>query len=368
MTDLSWCMRHRASDPLRLRLPVTAVLLVCSLLGSVGIHGREDLQTDGAMRRPAPFAPICAASGSPVSGRPVPRVVYDNDQTTDTYTDDYLMALASAGAIELLGMITSYPDPLYAQHIESSVDERLASYKAAIASGFSKVPVPVRGVMQRHRQPTSNRIEDTVPYDTAGTRLIVQAALQGPLYLVTGGPLSAAASAYLMNPAIAANVTVVSNVGRDNDMFRYNGAVDPWASYLVLSRLKLIAFNWTNGAARVPRTRILADLPDTPLRAWMFSKNHPALIEAGEIDADGPPAQWLMRPDVISTSKRVSFGGWSNPVVTGGVGVPVYRDDPHGTATIVTAQRTALLTEEFWRALANPCAYLRRALPRPSRE
>ena len=52
-------------------------------------------------------------------------VIYDNDDTRDVYTDEYLMALASAGDIKLLGMITSSSIRPFNKYVSGESYERM---------------------------------------------------------------------------------------------------------------------------------------------------------------------------------------------------------------------------------------------------
>lgn len=124
-------------------------------------------------------------------------IIYDNDDTVDVYTDDYLMALASAGEINLAGMITStsiapFNKYVPSKYYEQAVADREAGVARARKSGFRNIPDPVRGVKGHLAEPASGRIEDTQPIGSEGSRQIVRQAKRAtfdrPLVIVAGGP------------------------------------------------------------------------------------------------------------------------------------------------------------------------------------
>jgi hypothetical protein len=312
-------------------------------------------------------------------------VIYDNDAVCDVYTDEYLMALASAGDIRLVGMITSssiqpYNPYVPARDYESSapadsstlnmVKNRARGAVLARRSGFKNIPDPVRGVKGHLTVPDSGEIEDTVPFGSEGSWLIVNEARKTtadrPLVLVMGGPLSVAADAVLLDRSVAERVIVAWLGGTTHGMNDYNGGADPWAACIVLQRLRLVHFpgnfatppRCVGADPRVPKAR-LYELPDRPLRQWMIEKDCPTNDGPDERDGDGPPAISLMRADYVLAAKRVSFSHWADndgrdvPVSK----VPFYRDDPNGRALVVTRADRDIATEEWWRAMKSPVAW-----------
>lgn len=281
-------------------------------------------------------------------------VVYDNDDHRDAYTDEYLMALASAGEIQLKGIITSYPYDK-AEYEEFCVG-RGRIVETARRSGLRNIPDAVKGPFERLTKPRDGKIEDTVPINTEGSRLVctlAKAALpQKPLVLITGGPLTVAADAYLLDNSIADRLIVASLCASEQGMFGWNSELDIWASFIVLERLKYVQFPESNNlstAASVPKSK-LAELPDCEFRQWMIEKHHPENGGPWEHDADGQPAIPLMRPDYCIEAKYVSFRCFQNEV-------PVFRNASSSNAILVTKMDSKVATEEFWRAVKNPKAY-----------
>jgi hypothetical protein len=303
-------------------------------------------------------------------------VIHDNDTVIDVYTEDYLMALASAGDIQLVGLTTSSSVAPYNRFVpvedfESDapvlpnrlnfVRNRAHGVRLARDSGFRNIPEPVVGIKGHLEEPASGTIEDTRPHNTPGSRLIVETARlctpDRPLVVVMGGPLSAAADAYLLDPSIADKMVIAWLGGDHNSMGDYNGACDWWAAYIAACRLRLVQFPNGQAAPQVPRVRLI-DLPDTPFRQWLTEKRHPHL-PAHETDGDGQPAVSLMRPDYVQALRRVSFShmGKNMGVDVPTEPIPYFKDDPGGNILVVTEADQAIATAEWWRAMTNPAAW-----------
>jgi hypothetical protein len=295
-------------------------------------------------------------------------VVYDKDEAINCYTDEYLLALASAGEINLAGMITSssiapYNQWVTAEDFERMVRQRNDLIDSARKSGFRNIPGHVRGTKGHLKRPISGRIEDTEPIGSEGSRLIVHEAKKAsdkkPIVAVMCGPLTVIADAYLIEQSIVHRVIVVWFGGGINDMADYNGITDPWAAYIVLKKIKLVQFPAMLNAKgrfpyspKVPKTK-LYDLPKSPLREWMIAKEHHN-GQPGNLDADAPPAISLMRADYAIRAKRVSFSNW---MTYHNREVPAFENDPSGKTIVITEASQKVATKEWWRALKNPKAF-----------
>lgn len=280
-------------------------------------------------------------------------IVYDNDEVVDVYTDDYVMALASAGEIDLRGMITLSSDP-------KKREDRAMGVRFARAAGFRNIPDPIWSPKGLARPP-SDRVEDTRPLGSEAARLIVseanRAQAEKPVVIIVGGPLTAVADAYLLDPSIAKKIVVAWLGGTTTDMADYNGWADSWAAYIVLQRLRLVQFPaWATGkfaAPVVPKAR-LYELPESELRQWMIDKQMATNPLPDDRDADAPPAIALMRDDYVQEVKRVSFSHW---VTRNNREQPAFKEDENGTALVVTKASRRVATEEWWRAMNNPAAW-----------
>ena len=293
-------------------------------------------------------------------------VVYDKDAVDNCYTDDYLMALASAGDVDLRGMITTSSVAPFNPHVppdeyEAFHRERLAGVQVAMHSGFRLLPVPVRGIKGHLRQPASGRIEDTEHPGSTGGLLITEQARRAsenrPLVIIATSGLSTVADAYLCDPTIVNRVIVAWLGGSDRHMGDYNGWVDPWSAHIVLQRMRLVQFAARPmGRVGLPQVRKadLRRLPSTPLREWMVGKDREGTDQPADRDGDAPPALALMRRDYVSAVRRSSPADW---VEVNGRPVPALRPDPQGRVLSVLGARRDVATEEWWRAIRNPAAY-----------
>ena len=296
-----------------------------------------------------------------------PRVIYDNDAVRDAYTDDYVMALASVGKIRLRGMITSssfepYNHYMSARMTKAEVGARQHGINLARKAGLTGIPDATLGTVGHLRRPASGKINDTVRLGSPGTDLILQAAAQAtadqPLIVLMGGPLTVVADAYLANPGLISRNVVVYNLGgnRDKgDFSEYNSWADGWAAHIVFNRLSMVIFpvelayrpsKWIS----VPRARILAELRDTPHRAWMHAKdqgNGDPCRGGGCRDGDAPPAVFLDDSGYVTSTLRVCPSG---SVAYDGHSVPSFRIDSarECRAVLVTGTDSDRGTERWW--------------------
>jgi len=287
-------------------------------------------------------------------------VLYDNDWTND-YVDWYLMALASAGDIDYVGISTSSSIPPYnkhmtAKHLRKSVERRSKIVRLGRESGFRNVPDPVAGTVGNLKKPASGKIADTRPLDSPGSRQIIREAHKAkptkPLVVCVGGPLTAVADAYLLDNTIAEKVIVAFLDNHNAGMYGFNGWSDGWAAYIVLRKLRLVQFTTPRkSAAQIPKKRLL-ELPASPARDFMIASTPDVAAPAG--DADGPPAIALMRSDYVKETQRVSFGRWKKG---NGHEMPMFKNDPRGRAIVATVADGKIATAEWWRALKNPAAW-----------
>jgi hypothetical protein len=308
-------------------------------------------------------------------------IIYDNDAVIDVYSDEYIMALASAGDIHLAGMITSssiMPFNKYVPEVDfenslppsakrlNMVKNRAHGVQLARESGFRNLPDPVVGIRGHLTRPSTGKIIDTIPFGSEGSKLIIaearKASPENPLLLIMGGPLSVAADAYLLDPTIANRVVISWLGGTSRGMNDYNGGSDPWAAYIVVQCMQLVQFcgNYTeppgyeDGCPIVPKIRLL-ELPDTPLRRWMIDKDCPTNDMPDESCGDSMPAVSLVCPEIVLSSIRVSFRHWQENdgfEVPGGE-IPFYQEDPNGQIILITKVDVDLATQVWWQGMKN---------------
>ena len=287
-------------------------------------------------------------------------VIYDNDWTND-YVDWYLMALASAGDIQYVGISTSSSVAPYNRYMPADAlaleqQRRSNIVHMGRSSGLRNIPDPVPGSYGPLVRPASGRLRDTVILDSPGSRQIIKAAhvteAGKPLLVIVGGPLTTVANAWLMDPSIADKIIVAWFDNYNRGMIGFNGWSDGWAAYIALQHLRLVQFtNDSKPYAQVPKSRLM-QLPESPAKEYMLASTPDVLDPQG--DVDGPPAIPLMRKDYVVSAKRVSFGGWHR---RDGHSMPLFRDDPDGRAIVVTGVNQDVATQEWWRAIENPDAW-----------
>ena len=304
-------------------------------------------------------------------------VIYDNDGAIESgYTDVYIMALASAGIINLKGIITtcSYGEeqrqpPFSALPEVAVVRERQELIEKARRSGLRNIPDAIPGPSLSFKRPSSGRIEDTMPYKTPGSQLIVNEARRAtsdkPLVIVMGGQATCVVDAYLMDNSIAYKMILAWIVGNKRsdgniDSREYNAGVDPWATYIAFERLRVVAFPFTNDGddsndpmASTPKSR-LVELPDTELRQIMMEARWPRgkdIFSEPSTDADSFGAFPLTRSDYVFQTKRVSFSHWEQNQT------PFFKADPNGKVLVVWDASSSVATDEWWRRVKDPAAW-----------
>ena len=290
-------------------------------------------------------------------------VVYDKDDYLNGYTGEYLIALASAGAIDLRCIVAGSlwpgadPDEIVGGH---------AGYvEICRASGMRNLPEVLPGPFRSLQRPATDRIEDTEPIETPGVRRILVEARRAdptrPLVVVTGGSLTAPASALLLDPDCGERMIVAAACGRYEDLGDYNGFMDGWAAYVVLRRTRYVQFPAGISPARVPKARFRS-LPDSPLREWLIRKEAPYSGLPAGIDVDGAPAISLMRQDYVESTRPAEFAHWRSRATSAipgreSVEYPLLRFTDDGPLTVVTRARAGVATVEFWRAIRDPAAW-----------
>lgn len=246
------------SRALGLRLALAAPVLV-------GCGARLDAGYD------TPHGPL------PVDERSA--MLVTNDGARDNWQAEYAAVLAATGRLKLLGFVVNssaeYPE------IETNVSELRRMVSAARGSGMRGVPEPTASIAPALVRPDSGVIEDTVPNRSEGARLILEAAARHgtavhPLAIATGGALTDVADAYLLDPTLAERSVVVASLGRiEGSGARTgdpNGNRDPWATEIVLSRMRYVQVNgYYQQSLDVPEERV-AELPSNAFGAWISEK------------------------------------------------------------------------------------------------
>lgn len=323
------------------------------------------------------LSPIAASRAATLPFDRTSPVIYDNDGAVESgYTDFYIMALASAGVINLRGIITTgtYGEqpPFVPRSEEYLLLERRELVAKARRSGMRNIPDPTPGpgVSLSSRRPASGVIEHTSPVGAKGSWLIVNEARQAtpsrPLVVVMGGQGSALADAYLLDNSIADNVVAVWLVGGKRDSngilhgFEYNAYTDSWATHIIFERLRVVAFP-VEDEEHVPYTpkSQFAQLPDTEIRQYLLENRWPRGTTFSEPSHnwDGLGALALTRPDIVASTKQIAFDHWEADIWGGPYPIPVWREDPSGRVIMVSRLDAALATQEWWSQVMNPAIW-----------
>ncbi len=311
------------------------------------------------------FIPFAALAEQAVSQAPA--VWHDNDDNRDVYTQEFLLALAASGTIKLVGTSTSTPVTPFNPYVTAQQAGEFGMGMTEIQSVAGQswtldVPPVTQEVLVGHFPvPPSGLIEDTVPLNSVvGNAIVAAAHLHGtaekPLFVACGGPLTAVADAYLIDPTIADKIVVTWLGGTLAGFTEYNSSADGWGNAVAAKYLRITMFpidipSMDLSAPRVPKVDIAASIPASALRDLMFVKNHPGNPLPGSIDADGPAAVVIVNPAIIKDFVRKKVTG-TTTLDFGGVThtIPVLSDDPEGNVTVVTSVDQPLATRVWWRA------------------
>ena len=281
-------------------------------------------------------------------------IVLVNDGATDNWQGEYAVLLANDGGAPLAGIVVNasgaWPD------IDANVTGWRALVAAARQSGLENIPDPVASPADVLVKPASGRVEDTTPNHSEGAQLIARraAALSvpyRPLVVATGTRLTDVADAYLLDPSISEKIVVVASLGALSStgatLSNPNGEMDPWADYIVSTRLRYVQVSaYYDQLTDVPDAR-LSQLPDDALGVWMTAKQPDIYSIAVAADQVSVLAAGL--PAFATAVSRVSATG----DVTA-VGGPELVAEPSGRSWLVTQTNGALATARFWELLSEP--------------
>lgn len=283
-------------------------------------------------------------------------ILYDNDWWFDVFDNNYLWARVSLGRADLRGNIVTRDmwdwEKGYLYKMEQCLDDARKAIALARASGLRGIPDPVRGADEVLVRPASGRIEDTVPRESPGARLIIEEARRAsphkPLLIIAGGPLTTVANALLLAPEIASNLVVfnltVSSYG-------YNGK-DGWSAYIVAKKTRYV--DWGGGAFwdkdSVFTARDFERLPENPFTQDMKRLIRTDLGRANQL-GDGAPLVWLWQPRCWTAAevRRAEFRGRA---------VEFLQVEPGQAGDLLVIPKSATdlaaCREEFLRVLTDP--------------
>jgi len=280
-------------------------------------------------------------------------IVLLNDGAYDNWSGEYAVLLANGGGAPLAGIVVNanadWPD------LQTNVGGYQALINAARMSGLQGLPDPIASSESPLMKPASGVIEDTSPNRSAGAQFIVRVSMQRaaphlPLVIATGGALTDVADAYLIDPTIASRIVVVSSLGSltsgGGGMGLPNGDRDPWADFIVASRLSYVQVSaWYDQLTDVPMAKLMA-LPMNALGTWIAAKQPnlwqwTAASDQVSVIAAGLPAFTTM-------VQRVSPG---TSLAAGATAGPDLATNDAGAGWLVTGCDGAAATTQFWKVL-----------------
>lgn len=174
-------------------------------------------------------------------------VILNNDNLDDNWQGVYAVLFANAGGPPLAGIVVN--DSAYVTDTGKSIADWRALVAAARASKMRELPDPVLSVVSPLVRPSDGNIDATAFTPSPGARLIVDMSARlalsyRPVVVATGGRLTDVALAYLMDHTVADRIVVVASLGSTSGakavMGSPNGELDPWADWIVTSKLRYV--------------------------------------------------------------------------------------------------------------------------------
>lgn len=278
--------------------------------------------------------------------------VVNNDGPMDNWQGELMVLLAATG-IEFAGLIVNdsgaWPD------LDRNMSGWQGLIEAANGSGIDGLPVPTPSAGPPLVQPSSGEISETEPNHSEGAELIVQAALNAtspPLVVITGGRLTDVADAYLVEPAIADRVVVVASLGELSEqgatMGIPNGDMDPWATTIVVERLRYVQVSaYYDQLADVPSSRV-AELPQNTLGDWIAEKR--SKVFETPIASDQVA---LLAAAIPGFALQVDRSEPDGATAVSEGDTPTLTLDDAGSVWLVSKVDGGLATQTFWDLLSE---------------
>jgi hypothetical protein len=285
-------------------------------------------------------------------------LILNNDGARDNWQGEFAMTLASSGQIELAGIVVD------ASSVYPSLADNLAAWQdmanTARASGMRGIPDPIASAGPRLERPPSGDLDAPTPNGSNGGRFIVETSARlaspaRPVVVATGGRLTDLADAYLLDHSVVDRVVVVASSGQTNGQTIStgwpNGDLDPWATTIVVAKLRYVQVNTYYAQVNdVPASRA-AQLPSNPFGAWMAAKlgDILELQEAADQNSVIASAIPSFSQDVLQALA---------PEATPTVGqAPVIMAGTPGSVWSVIRGDNAGATARFWQMLQSPSTF-----------
>ena len=206
-------------------------------------------------------------------------------------------------------------------------------------------------------RPNDGKLDATTPNRSAGALLIVETSTRlglpnRPLVVVTGGPLTDVADAYLIDRTVTDRVVVVSTLGsvsaKGGSMGAPNGTMDPWADWIVAQRFRYIQVSTYYDQTSDVTSSQISDLSQTPLGSLIAAQQSKILNLTTASDQIGIIAVGL--PKFVTAVAKVSQD--PNTIFDSTTG-PNLVPDTGGRLTLVTGSDSTLATARLWEMLQD---------------
>ncbi|MEX1026999.1 MAG: hypothetical protein WD049_03180 [Candidatus Paceibacterota bacterium] len=230
-------------------------------------------------------------------------IIYDNDWWLDIIDAGFAAAQHELDRMDLRAFIVTADmwDGGEQYTLQNSVDDFTRFRDLALQSGWGSAPEHTPGAADPLRKPASGEISDTSFTSTAGSRLIIDEAMNAspdkPLVVVVGGAPTTVATALLEKPEIAKRMIVLWLA-----IPQYNGQ-DKWATHVMLQRAPVVHYNFElrDGLTK----EMLEPLPDTPLNQAFKSSD---LVYDNGV-GDGVLLTWLFDNSLVTGAQKQELTG-----------------------------------------------------------
>jgi hypothetical protein len=306
---------------------------------------------------------LAACSGTLDAGWDEPRgrlpvddrnpVVICNDGPSDNWQGEYAALLASAGVVQLRGILVN--GSRFWPNIDDNLSGWTAMVNAARQAGLERIPDPMRSEAPALGVPRDGLIDSTLPNGSPGARFIVTESKRvalpfRPLVVVTGGALTDVADAYLLDHTLADRVVVVAWLGTASpegaEMGVPNGDLDTWADTIVAQRLRYIQVSAVYDQTTDVPSSILPQLPTNTFTTWLRAKQ--PNIWSTLVAADQAGLLAVAIPSFVATAVPAVQRG------TSADNLPVLAGDASGSDWLVTQLNGALAPARLWQMLLDP--------------
>ncbi len=311
-------------------------------------------------------AAACTETGDAGSSRPHGKLPVDernpilmtNDSNYDNWQGEYAVLLASAGGLNLDGIIVGTSPN--ATDINANIADWRALMANARSAGLKNVPDPINSIGAALVRPESGNIDETTPNRSEGALMILREAERlsqpwRPLVVLTGGRLTDVADAYVMKHEVADWIVVVSTVGSLSTsgavMGPPNGEMDPWADVIVTSRLRYVQVSARYDQLMDIPTDRLDELPDNDFGRWI-AKKQPGIWDLPAA-ADQVGVEAVGIPSFVTEVTHVTAGSLAAGATTG----PDLTTDPNGPLWLVTQVDAVAAINRFWTLLRDPATF-----------